>query len=507
MVGWLRAILLAAVLTLSGAAGAQAGVLVIDGAGDGHGVGMSQTGAEGLALHGYGTQQILTHYYTGTTIGWISPGHLVTVLLQSRLRAVVFSGATQAGRRPLRSDHTYIATAGRGGAIALESEHGRLLAYLPAPLELTSAGPISFDGAASNGVIDGRYRGSLVLRLDRGRVDVINRVGLESYVRGVVAAESPSYWPAAELEAQAVAARTYAFASAPENHVFDLYADTRSQQYGGVSAETPATDAATRATRDEVVTYHGRPVVTYYFASSGGATEDAQYGLPDVAPEPWLVGVLDPFDAVRYGPITLTLHEADARLHGLLRGTLRAIEVTARGVSPRIVRAKLVGSAGTTLVSGTQLEGALGLASTWACFTVSTSTATVAAGWDRACERPSKLAPATAVPLGSSGTREPTGSHGPTGSSGSHGPTGSSGSRGPSGSSGSRGPSGSSGSRGPSGSHGPTGSSGSREPTAPIGTTGGGTTAPPGATGVTGTAATTPAPGATAAGGAVGPPG
>jgi SpoIID/LytB domain protein len=54
-------------------AGAQAGVLVIDGAGDGHGVGMSQTGAEGLALHGYSAQQILTHYYTGTTRRTLAP--------------------------------------------------------------------------------------------------------------------------------------------------------------------------------------------------------------------------------------------------------------------------------------------------------------------------------------------------------------------------------------------------------------------------------------------------
>ena len=148
----------------------MAGVLVIDGAGDGHGVGMSQTGAEGLALHGYDAQQILTHYYTGTTLGRVAPGHLLTVLLQSRLRAVVFSDATSAGTRPLDPAHTYIATPGPGGQIALLSEHGRLLSYLPAPLQVTSAVPISFDGAASSGVIDGRYRGSLLLALDRGRL-------------------------------------------------------------------------------------------------------------------------------------------------------------------------------------------------------------------------------------------------------------------------------------------------------------------------------------------------
>jgi stage II sporulation protein D len=105
VVGWLRPILLALGVALIGAQGAQAGVLVIDGAGDGHGVGMSQTGAEGLALHGYDARQILTHYYTGTAVGRIAP-RLITVLLQSRLRSVVFSDATRAGTRPLDPAHT-----------------------------------------------------------------------------------------------------------------------------------------------------------------------------------------------------------------------------------------------------------------------------------------------------------------------------------------------------------------------------------------------------------------
>jgi stage II sporulation protein D len=453
VVGWLRAILLALGVALIGAQGAQAGVLVIDGAGDGHGVGMSQTGAEGLALHGDDAQQILTHYYTGTTVRRIAP-RLITVLLQSTLRAVVFSDATRAGTRPLDPAHTYIATPGPNGQIALLSEHGRLLSYLPAPLAVTSAVPISFDGAASSGVINGRYRGSLLLALDRGRLDVINRVGLEAYLRGVVPAESPPNWAPAELEAQAVAARSYAVASPPDGS-FDVYADTRSQQYGGYSAETPATDAAVAATTDEVVTYAGRPVVTYYFAASGGVTEDVQNALPGTAPEPWLVGVLDPYDASRFGPITMTLGEADRRLRGLLRGVLRSIVVTARGVSPRIVSAELVGSAGTTVVNGVELAAALGLASTWDCFAVGASMATVAAGWDRACARPTRL---SVLPLGATGLTGPTGYTGP-----------------------------------------------------PLGSTVGGTVAPAGATGATGT--TQAATGQTGArvgssvGGAVGPPG
>ena len=82
---------------------------------------------------------------------------------------------------------------------------------------------------------------------DGTRLQVVNAVGLESYVEGVVGEEMPNYWPQAALEAQAVAARTYALAqlsSVVTASPFDLYDDTRSQVYGGIAAETPSTEQA-----------------------------------------------------------------------------------------------------------------------------------------------------------------------------------------------------------------------------------------------------------------------
>jgi hypothetical protein len=67
--------------------------------------------------------------------------------------------------------------------------------------------------------------------------------------------------------------------------------------YAGVSAETPATDAAVVATRGQIVTYSGRPAVTYFFASSGGYTESIQNVWPSATPEPWLTGVPGPYDS------------------------------------------------------------------------------------------------------------------------------------------------------------------------------------------------------------------
>ena len=444
MVGWRRATALLALfgaLAAAQSAGA-APVLVIEGAGDGHGVGMSQVGADGLAQHGYSAAQILAHYYTGTSLERLAPGRIVTVLLQSDLRSVVFSGATRADARPLQEASAYIATTAADGRIALESEHGRLLSYLAAPLEVTGPAPITFDGAATSGVVDGRYRGSLELDLSDGRLDVINRVGIESYLRGVVPSESPPSWPPAELEAQAIAARSYTLASPPQQPGgFDLYADTRSQQYGGYDAETPATDAAVSATAGEVVTYDGKPVPTYYFASSGGATESIQNVFMGAAPEPYLTAVLDPYDTTRFGPITMSLQSAQRRLAGIVRGTLRSIVVTRRGLSPRVVSASVVGSQGTTSVSGQALAAALGLQSTWACFTVTADAAHLAADWASACARPTHLPSAITGPLVPPGG----GVVAPAGGTGATGPTGATAALGASGGTGATAPTGASG--------------------------------------------------------------
>ena len=123
----------------------------------------------------------------------------------------------------------------------------------------------------------------------------VNAVGLDDYVRGVVSAEMPSNWPQQALDAQAVAARTYAITSHPIGADFDVYDNTSSQMYEGVKAETPASNAAVAATSGQVVEYDGAPVTTYFFASSGGETESVQ-NVFQIAPEAWLVGRPDPYD-------------------------------------------------------------------------------------------------------------------------------------------------------------------------------------------------------------------
>jgi stage II sporulation protein D len=324
---------------------------------------MSQYGALGYAQHGATYDAILRHYYTGTQLGTTDPSRPVRVLLQTSASAS-FTGASRAGARSLSPSATYTARPGSGGQVVLRSG-GRRVASFTAPLQVAGA-----DGTVT---IAGRsYRGTLSFIPDGSGVDVVNTLALEDYVRGVVSFESPASWPLEELKAQAVAARTYAITTSRSGE-FDVYSDTRSQMYGGVAAETASTDAAVAGTRGQVVTYHGQPVETYFFSTSGGRTENIENSVLGGSPEPWLKSVDDPYDSVsprhRWAPTRMSLSAAGAKLGGLVKGSFRGIDVVRRGVSPRIVEADVVGTRGRTRVSGATLRDSFGLYDTWAYFT------------------------------------------------------------------------------------------------------------------------------------------
>jgi stage II sporulation protein D len=346
----------------------------IRGGGDGHGIGMSQYGAYGYALHGAGYQQILAHYYQGTALGSTDPNQIVRVLLSTGRAS--FSGASAAAGTRLSPGQTYTVKLLANGRLAVLGAKGKRVGPgFAAPLSVTGSAPLTVPG-------DGTYRGTLEFGPDgQGGVKTVDAVGLDDYVQGVVAAEMPSGWAPAALEAQAIAARTYAITTTVAGNGYDLYDDTRSQMYGGVNAETPITDAAVLATRGQVVTYQGRPVVTYFFASSGGYTEDIQNAWPGASPEPWLRGVPDPYDGAGGDPYhqwgeQLSLSAAAAKLGALVKGPLVGITITRHGVSPRIIQAKVQGTKGATTVSGGALQQAFGLLTTDAAFTTLTTNAT-----------------------------------------------------------------------------------------------------------------------------------
>jgi stage II sporulation protein D len=364
---------IAASLALAAPAPA-ASVFYVRGGGDGHGVGMSQYGAYGYALHGANYRSILGHYYQGTTLGTSDPNRVVRVLLGSGSAA--FSGATKAGSTTLNAGTTYSVQALAGGSLALADPSGKRVGSFSAPLTVMGPGPLTVARM-------GRYRGSLEFRPSAGGVETVDALGLDDYVRGVVSAEMSSGWSSQALEAQAVAARTFAITSHAGGSAFDLYSDTRSQAYRGVAAETRATNTAVAATAGQIVTYGGRPAITYFFASSGGYTENVE-SVFGGSPDPWLRGVPDPYDGAAGDPYhhwgyRMSVAAAAGKLSGLVKGSFVGIKITTHGASPRILTASVVGTGGRTTVSGTGLQQRFGLLSTWASFTtISTSAGSAA---------------------------------------------------------------------------------------------------------------------------------
>src|SRR6478736_647050 len=352
--------------------------MTITGRGFGHGIGMSQYGAYGYSLHLKGYSEILAHYYTGTTLAQLDSNPEVRVLLQGGRRSVGFTGAVGAGGRGLSTARSYSVRL-RRGQLVLRNSAGKRLGTTAGPLRVDApiGQPLKLFGTSTPGVTNGLYRGSLLISASGSGLVAVNALNLEDYVRGVVSNESPSGWPAEALKAQAVAARTYAITTNAGGATFDQYADTRSQMYRGAESETSSTDAAVAATRGQVVTYQGRPVTTYFFSTSGGETEDIENSFIGASPEPWLRAVVDPFDAVspkhRWGPYRYTRAQVEAKLGGLVRGHFKRIKITQRGVSPRVVRAQVVGTRGKVSVTGPQLRARFGLFDTWAFFTTVTS--------------------------------------------------------------------------------------------------------------------------------------
>jgi stage II sporulation protein D len=337
-------------------------LFVITGRGWGHGVGMGQYGANGMANAGSTYDEILAHYYTGTEIGRAGRSD-VRVLLAEGRRAVTISSPVPYSI----VDATGAEFKQEKGAITLKAElkvptpDGPVKAKSPVFVRPGKGSPLSLDTRL--------YRGRLEVAQTGAFVRVVNHLPLQSYLEGVVAGEMPHTWHPEALRAQAVAARSYALATLQKGKPFDLYSDVRSQVYQGVAGEKPRTTEAVRATAGEIVTYAGKVATTYYFSTSGGKTASAAdvFGFS----VPYLVSRPDPYDKAsphhRWGPIVLGARTVQSKLD------VDARVLDATGVptpSGRLRSLTLQTADGPTTVPASLLRSAFGLRSTWATFGV-----------------------------------------------------------------------------------------------------------------------------------------
>ena len=225
-----------------------------------------------------------------------------------------------------------------------------------------------------------RYRGRLQFLVRRGQVQVINHIGIETYLTSVVGSEMPHRWPLPALQAQAVAARTYALRQCGKAGDFDVKASVSSQVYLGVESETPSTIEAVESTRSLVLVHAGRLINAVFHSSSGGATEPSGEVWRNQLP--YLVSVAD---HDQHSPVhRWNKRFDDDALRDLFRetGGVKRLQVLKTSSTGRVRTARVQGPRGSLVLTGRELRQRLGLKSTMVQFELingSTESATASA--------------------------------------------------------------------------------------------------------------------------------
>jgi SpoIID/LytB domain protein len=400
------------------------GTFVLGGGGYGHGVGMSQYGAQAQALAGRSAATILATYYKGTalTSARDDADIRVQVLGDSTSTRITTSAVDELGGRFLaaigkrsllgRAGDTLTVTTTSTGVRAALRHAGRTTSLSGTRVVVRWQGTRAMAGPATLVHIGGAaavYRwGRLEISKVLGLVNVVNALRLhDEYLNGID--EVPASWRPAALQAQAMAARTYAVKALAggvsrwcDCHVYD---DTRSQVFHGWSRQGqptrgPRWSAAVKATArsattGRIITYGGRPIDAVYFSSDGGRTENSEDVWTN--PVPYLRSVADPWSAGGGNPLarwSRTRSQAQvAAAFGL--PDVASVNLSARTPGGGVVTAVAASSAGKIArISGRTLVSRLGLPSWW----VSRSASRIAgpASWDTVL--------AAAAPLGADGT-------------------------------------------------------------------------------------------------------
>jgi stage II sporulation protein D len=237
------------------------------------------------------------------------------------------------------------------------------------------------------------YRGRIEVAAGGAGLQVVNEVDVEQYLRGL--GEVPASWPAAALQAQAIAARTFAIRAAAAGKT--LCDNQQCQVYIGAGNEHPSTSAAAVATRGQVLTYKGTLAETVYSASGGGITATAEEGFGPGSPDiPYLKPVQYDVADPQLWALTLPLQQAGARLG--YRGEVRDAKVTRTGPSGRPLEIVFDGASGPMAVDGHRFWAEFQLRST--LFTLRTEVAEPAAAGEPLATRIGELPPGLAAQPG-----------------------------------------------------------------------------------------------------------
>jgi SpoIID/LytB domain protein len=367
------------------------------GAGFGHGVGMSQygangwaTGATGLTLTG---EQIVARYYPGTALQFVDPTRVFNRVLLSAPSSQgrflcgdnrYFAGTladliSNGGMRVLNegANNQEVARGGGGQNFQVLARNGVVEVwanFAPVHQVYAGAGPIAVVPLDPNQPITflqkgGAYRGNFRFTNLGGTLRVINAVNYDDYVRGVLPLEMPTSWHPEALKAQAYAARTYSYTSFKGGaRDYDVTDDQADQCYGGTRVEVASSNAAVAATQGRVITYQGASIRAYFASSNGGYSLSDGCWMNNVirvggswgcsSGQPYLAPVADPADRLVNAPanpraswtVTFTsdqIRSAVLRCGGPDIGVLQGVDVSNQvpAGSGHVISVRVFGSA------------------------------------------------------------------------------------------------------------------------------------------------------------------
>lgn len=381
--------------------GPNAGEITILWRGSGHGHGLSQYGAQAAAQRGLTAASILDFYYPGTsratTSGTIRV--LLTAAPRDDLQVQPTSSLTVVDTGKGNASYALPTTIGgvavKQWRLGVNAQGKAVVSYLKSSWTAyrtlvgdgefvdTSLGYVTLLNPTAK-----RYAGALLAAsashgdLHRATVNVVD---LERYVEGVVPTEMSPSWPAAALQAQAIAARTYALfeRAARTGSYYDICDTSMCQVYGGLGSTAAASNTAVMATKGIYLSYGARPAFTQFSASNGGWESYGGY--------PYLPSKADPY--------TPTAEQVYGRSYSWSKpavavaplenaypsiGTLRSVVITSRegGTGAtwqgRVMSMTLNGTTGSVPITGSRFAALYGLSSTW--FTLQVSSPTYATG-------------------------------------------------------------------------------------------------------------------------------
>jgi SpoIID/LytB domain protein len=345
------------------------------GKGFGHGVGMSQYGAQGWATGASGPplsgEQIVAKYYPGTQLTGVDSSTNPRGPMRVLLSAPSSSGSASCGSAYMLTwlvnvrsaggfnvlneagGNAVVGTASANVTFQIAASAGGVKVYdqsaNPPALKYSGPGPVTLVPNDLNAPITVQekgefFRGRLQFKNDGGgNLRVVNFVGYDDYVRGVIPKEMPNGWHLEAYKAQALAARTYGFTSTGPGRDYDVRDDQSDQCYGGATVETTPGNQAVAATAGKVITYNGAAIRAYFASSSGGYTVGVgcwNTGTVCKPNDPYLVPVADPADLLVQVPIpnkhaswivtftSATIRAAILNYRGVDIGTLLSTDVS-----------------------------------------------------------------------------------------------------------------------------------------------------------------------------------